>query len=53
MYSTCPGDAAAAGALGFAVRPGHMLALALQACHAPTVRGWGQMPWHVQSGDRM
>jgi GNAT superfamily N-acetyltransferase len=53
MYSTRPGDAAAVRSLGLAVRPGYMMALALQAGQVPTVQAWAGMPWHVQSGDRM
>jgi hypothetical protein len=53
MYSTCPHEAAAARRLGLAAHPGYMMALALQAGHASTVRGWAGFPWRVQSGDRM
>ncbi len=53
MYSTRPDDAAAASGLGLSVRPGFMMALALQGHHEPTVRGWAKLPWHVQSGDRL
>jgi hypothetical protein len=53
MYSTCPHEAAAARRLGLAEHPGYMLALALQAGHASTVRDWANMSWRVQSGDRM
>lgn len=53
MYSTCPHEAAAARRLGLAAHPGYMMALALQAGHAATVRDWETMPWRVQSGDRM
>lgn len=53
MYSTCPHEAAAARRLGLAVHPGYLLALALQAQHAATVRGWERLSWRVQSGDRM
>jgi hypothetical protein len=53
MYSTCPHEAAGAGRLGLAVHPGYMLALALQAGGASSVRDWVNMSWRVQSGDRM
>lgn len=53
MYSTCPHETAAASRLGLAARPGYMMALALQAGHASTVRDWAIMSWRVQSGDRM
>lgn len=53
MYSTCPHEAAAARRLGLAAHPGYMMALALQAGHASTVRDWASMSWRVQSGDRM
>jgi hypothetical protein len=53
MYSTRPGDAAAARRLGLVARPGYLMALALETRHEPTVRGWAALPWHVQSGDRM
>jgi GNAT superfamily N-acetyltransferase len=53
MYSTCPHEAAAARRLGLATHPGYMMALALQAGHACTVRDWASMSWRVQSGDRL
>jgi hypothetical protein len=53
MYSTHPGDAAAARRLGLLARPGYMMALAPETRHEPTVRGWATMSWHVQSGDRL
>ena len=53
MYSTCPHEAAAARRLGLAAHPGYMMALALQGGHTSAVRDWGNMPWRVQSGDRM
>jgi hypothetical protein len=53
MYSTCPGDAAVARRLGLLARPGYMMALASETRHEPTVRGWANMSWHVQSGDRL
>jgi hypothetical protein len=53
MYSTCPHEAAAARRLGLAAHPGYLMALALQAGHASTVRDWPGMSWAVQSGDRM
>ena len=53
MYSTRPGDAAAARRLGLVARPGYMMALAPETRHEPTVRGWAALLWHIQSGDRM
>jgi GNAT superfamily N-acetyltransferase len=53
MYSTCPHEAAAARRLGLAAHPGYMMALALQAGHASTVRDWASISWRVQSGDRL
>ena len=53
MYSTCPHEAAAARRLGLAAHPGYMMALALPAGHATSVRDWASMSWRVQSGDRM
>lgn len=53
MYSTCPHEAAAACRLGLAAHAGYMMALAVQAGHASSVRDWARMLWRVQSGDRM
>lgn len=53
MYSTCPHEAAAARRLGLATHPGYLMALALPADGAGTVRDWARMSWRVQSGDRM
>jgi len=53
MYSTCPNEIAAARRLGLAARSGYLMALAVQAGCAGTVRDWEGMPWCVQSGDRM
>jgi hypothetical protein len=53
MYSTHPGDVAAAGRLGLIARPGYLMALAAEPRHEPTVRTWAGMCWDVQSGDRM
>jgi GNAT superfamily N-acetyltransferase len=53
MYSTCPHEAAAARRLGLAARCGYLMALAVQAGRAGTVRDWPGMSWRVQSGDRM
>jgi hypothetical protein len=53
MYSTRRDDAEAARRLGLLTRPGYMMALAPEACHESTVRGWGALAWDVQSGDRM
>lgn len=53
MYSTRPDDAAVARRLGLVATPGYMMALAPEARHEPTVRGWAAMSWHVHSGDRM
>ncbi|HYM44004.1 MAG TPA: hypothetical protein VET46_14680 [Steroidobacteraceae bacterium] len=53
MYSTCPQEAAAAQRLGLALRPGYMMALAVQQHRAAKVRTWPGLSWLVQSGDRL
>lgn len=53
MYTTCPHEAAAAQRAGLVARPGFMMALPVQASRAASVRAWPQMPWLVQSGDRL
>ena len=53
MYSTCSHETAAARRLGLTVRPGYLLALAVQACQTVRVREWAHLSWRVQSGDRM
>jgi hypothetical protein len=53
MFSTQPGEVAAAGRLGLVTRPGYMMALAVAGRHEATVHAWAGLPWDVQSGDRM
>jgi hypothetical protein len=53
MYTTHPGEVAAAGRLGLIARPGYLMALPAESRRGPTVRAWAGMPWDVQSGDRL
>lgn len=53
MYSSRPQDVGIARLLGLEVREGYMMALATSERHAHTVRSWGALAWHLQSGDRL
>jgi len=53
MYSTRRDEVESVRRLGLVTRPGYLMALAAEARHEPTVRGWEALAWDLQSGDRM
>jgi hypothetical protein len=53
MYSTTALPVSLLRNCGLKVRPGFMMAMATRTEHEPVVRSWAELPWRVQTGDRL